>query len=67
MNSRKHESTQAGEILIPDSRAALTPSDIVERKLAKLLHGEVPVSQRQHSVPRMHCATSEPLAPPGRG
>jgi hypothetical protein len=67
MNSRERESKQAREILILDSRASLSTSDIVQRKLARLLHGEVPVSQRQHSVPRMHSTMSETKAIPQSG
>jgi hypothetical protein len=36
---RPHAATQPEEVLVADSRAGLTPSDMVERKLLYLLRG----------------------------
>jgi hypothetical protein len=41
------------EVLIPDSRAQLTPAQIVESKLVVLLNGRgVPISSLQQSLQR---------------
>jgi len=57
------DSEPAEEVLIPDSRAGLTPSDMVECKLASLLHAApLPVSQLGRAVPGTRgCMTRQPL------
>jgi len=49
------------EVLIPDYRARLTPSDMVDRKLADALHGaSLGVSHLRHAVPGTRgCMTSQ--------
>ena len=61
MNGEHQESRTSGEsgtreeeVLVPDSRAKLTPAQIVDTKLAVLLNGRgVPVSSMQQSSLRL--------------
>jgi len=61
MNGEPQESRTSGEsaaredeVLVPDSRARLTPAQIVESKLVVLLNGRgVPVSSMQQSSLRL--------------
>jgi hypothetical protein len=54
------------EVLVPDPRARLTPSDLVDRKLAYALHGaSLGVSQLWHAVPGTRGCMTSHLLPTG--
>ena len=57
ISSNPETGTQDEEMLIPDSRARLTPAEVSERKLVSALNcGPIPVSHLQESLrlPRPH-------------